>query len=1573
MKKSFLAYSLSAFFISLSSANALFLTDPDTNDFSAWNAQVTCDASDVCTFAPIDTSQAITIDSDQLSVNGTISGVSAFVFPADDGAGNDYLATGATPDTSYALFSFAATVMDSITINGDVTNTVGYGVAIWSGANIADSITVGGDITGVSVGLILQNVTAGAFDFTGTAAGSSRNISFQNVDVTNALNVGGTLSTGAIGTYFDTVTADSMDISSTITSTDSSGAGIYFNATTVTGLTEISGTLSITNQAIYAVGLTTGSLDISGSVTSTSGYGAILQDSVIGTTTISGSLVANSHQFYLNNTTVDDLIVSGSMSGTGLADAIVLYGTSSVTNAITINEGATVYGGRGIYVVSTASLDTVINNGSIQAITGYAININDAADNTLNYSGNGTMTGSYHIRMAGGTDTLNITNSDMIYPKLSEVEIVNASDSTFNLDLTEVNNPDALIDATGTTDINLTTVLFNLNHSAGDLVIEDRFTLLAVDTITMDALSIDFGVVSFDTTGYFDIYDNEGTDELQYILGVKDNLWAVGVSENLLTDARVHCGGASVCELQPMAGDTITLSSDSFIMRGNKGAQSFVMGSGDTDNPYVITGTSGSSLDALLEFDGTSTNTVSLTVDISNTFGQGLSFYNSSSITGNFVYDGDIVSEGISINVDDLIVSGTSSFTGSMQSNATIGTLDFAGFTTGTLSVDADIINTNYIGFYLNGGDITNSSTFNGTVVSEDVAIWLNDVRSGSVAVHSALTSNTDIGFNIQNFDVTNSIVVDGVINSDLTGVVMNTGDVGSVSVTSDITSVSGYGISMSSVNATDSVEIGGTINSSNFGVSFNTVTADSFILSADIVSSNHGVYLNDSSLGDLDISGTIDALYTGIYFYTGSLESFTSTADITAGNINTGISFTEVDVNGVLDFSGSITDSSSGIGLSYVSADSINVSTSINVIRNGSSFYNVNIAGDVNLSADIIATDSGMIFNGVDVAGTIINSGSIVAGASPTGDGALEQTYGMIIAESDINMIENTAVGVISGQYGIGFTKVYQYPPSGRDTSLNDQDLTIVNNGSIIGTTYAAISLDFTEEHYGEDSYDNVLTYSGFGTLHGAVVDIDMNGGNDTLNIVNATMSMPTMASVENVNISSSVIKLDLNDANKESILIDTTSAQNLSLSNVLFDVSVDVTSLDSAVGSQLVLMEVDGITANLSSLGISFDDLTISSKGNFKIIDNAGMDQLVFVWGGEPTLGADQGTVQQTDLAGVVSMSSLSNAMMVNISILNVVKDRMNSYNHAYLKNRSYEFANASNIQSDIHSVFKDMGHDNFGMWMQLFGHIDSYDGVVDNSSILSIGYDSTTYGVTFGYDSALTKTWSLGVATSYANGKIEGAADSFTTNSKSAQLNLYTSYLGDSFFIDAIAGYGFGLYEQERNTGTDIAVSDYYSSQLSGQLNIGTVFFIEHNILFTPYAKAMAFSVRQGSYEESDSVNALSVSDVEMQSLQGGGGFEIGYVFESHTSQFMPSIYFEYATEFGDVALPIQTSLVGSGNPGSSITTPDMGTEILRGGAGLSWISKRGNFVSLNYEHEIRDNYVSHGVFLKGKLLF
>ncbi|OQX93604.1 MAG: hypothetical protein B6I23_03155, partial [Rickettsiaceae bacterium 4572_127] len=617
---------------------------------------------------------------------------------------------------------------------------------------------------------------------------------------------------------------------------------------------------------------------------------------------------------------------------------------------------------------------------------------------------------------------------------------------------------------------------------------------------------------------------------------------------------------------------------------------------------------------------------------------------------------------------------------------------------------------------------------------------------------------------------------------------------------------------------------------------------------------------------------------------------------------------------------------------------------------------YGTKLEQNFSNSGIIASASEGIWIEKTRVQGDIINSGQILGGEVAYSG---EETVGLYLVDMALKgNINNQVGGEISAEYGITLSSDYKDGTAG---TYSATDLTVQNNGNIVGLNYDAIAFDITSEYTGTGgSYDNTLNYSGAGELNGALYDIDMGAGTDILNLTDVRGEWFSINGAETINASNYIIQSTyVDDATAMQAHTDATTTDfNFNNIGVLVDTAGTYTA-----GSEILVMSGAGaMTAeDISAFSIQFEGFA-GTSGDFFLDGTDLKYRLNSV--GEVGAKSDQAsTFSTTPIAGA-SAGALASSMALNRNVERVV------YQHA--KTKTKENMELASLASDaIINSQKDF--DPSGAWLQVFGETAEYDGKITNGVARSIAYESATNGVVVGYDKSLGNGLLLGSAFSYATSEVDGSADQFSTDITQYQLSIYGSFNYKRYFVDAQFGMGKSSYEQTREyVGNDVK-SDFDGDSLSFGIGAGYVFNATERMTLSPYAKVNLVQSNQDAYVENGSF--LSVAEVEMSSTQTSFGTEMNYVlFANNGTKWMPKLFVEYGQELGDEEGAINSQFIDTFANGTTGYAPELGESIIRVGTGLAILgSENGYNLSFDYKFETRERYTSHGLVLNGKLFF
>jgi len=656
---------------------------------------------------------------------------------------------------------------------------------------------------------------------------------------------------------------------------------------------------------------------------------------------------------------------------------------------------------------------------------------------------------------------------------------------------------------------------------------------------------------------------------------------------------------------------------------------------------------------------------------------------------------------------------------------------------------------------------------------------------------------------------------------------------------------------------------------------------------------------------------------------------------DVENTGLGMGLCISSLNTIGSIDINGYLIAGTTDGGATGVTAVNLN-----NILIGGN--FTVATAGRVE------SATFGIEARDMKITGDLINLGHIGGGSS--------SGSGILMSDSEVTGVINNT-GDIVGYSGIVFSS------DSLGNAYSSENVTIENSGHIEGLSGDAIA--FEHNSLGWD-IDNTLAYSGSGTLNAGTdanaVQIDMGDGTDILNLSNITAEWFSINGAETINVNNFTILA--NYVNTLTPLAEHTDITTTSFTFV--DTAFLVTTTEEYQNdSELIVMSNASAIEETDLAGLSiqftgFEDII----GNFYL---DGGNLMYYIASGVPDINDETNPITGGIVASLTPitssvMASLNSSIAVNRSAMNVISQ------HA--KAKTQERVEYAALKSDTGSRLRKESPKS-GVWAQGFGEMAEYDGKT-TGAIQSTGYDSTTYGLVFGYDRTIGKGLLVGTALSYAMSEVEGTNNNFNTDVTQYQLSLYGSYNYKKYFLDAQVGMGQASYDQSRSYSGSKAKADFDGNSMNAGLGAGYIWSATNKLNVTPYARVNYIQSTQDSYVES--ISSLRVDEVELESTQASLGSELSYIIASGSVKWLPRLFVEYAHELGDEEIAINSQFTDSLVNGTTGYAPDLGESIIRAGTGISMIGKTNNYnLSFDYKFETRDNYVSHGLVLNGKLFF
>ena len=279
---------------------------------------------------------------------------------------------------------------------------------------------------------------------------------------------------------------------------------------------------------------------------------------------------------------------------------------------------------------------------------------------------------------------------------------------------------------------------------------------------------------------------------------------------------------------------------------------------------------------------------------------------------------------------------------------------------------------------------------------------------------------------------------------------------------------------------------------------------------------------------------------------------------------------------------------------------------------------------------------------------------------------------------------------------------------------------------------------------------------------------------------------------------------------------------------------------------------------------------------------------------------------------------------------------------------------------------------------VWAQPFAVTvdqDAHDGVA--------GYDADTMGVSVGADTdALLPNTITGIALTYGHTN----ANSDNLNNTDSDIDTYqiTAYgdydLGNRAFIDGSVGYGYNDIDRTRsNVGGVAGVtanSDFHSNQLTAAASVGQTFVPmaqDKAFELTPRAGVRYTNLNTNNYTETGAGGLnLAVDTDTLQALEFSVATEAAYNINLESGRMTPALHVGYTYDaIGD---DIQTNAAFTGG-GAAFNTngADPAQSTINAGAALTYYTNVNWDVSLNYDAQVKSDYVSHAGYVKAVYKF
>jgi len=260
---------------------------------------------------------------------------------------------------------------------------------------------------------------------------------------------------------------------------------------------------------------------------------------------------------------------------------------------------------------------------------------------------------------------------------------------------------------------------------------------------------------------------------------------------------------------------------------------------------------------------------------------------------------------------------------------------------------------------------------------------------------------------------------------------------------------------------------------------------------------------------------------------------------------------------------------------------------------------------------------------------------------------------------------------------------------------------------------------------------------------------------------------------------------------------------------------------------------------------------------------------------------------------------------------------------------------------------------------LWGRAFG-VGLNQDEIDNVD----GYDTTIYGALAGYDNWLSPGLRVGVAVGYAHTNIDGkgATNQNGTDIDSYLAELYATYKGAGWYATGRTGYTWHDYETNRVLTVpidDVAHGSHDGNQYNAAIEVGAP-IRTYGAILTPVASLTYSNLDQDSYtERSEGGMALAIGDQQNDSLVSGLGLKALVPIANDTVLEGRALWLH---EFSDTAQAVGASFAAGGATFTA-AGPDVGRDSAALGLGLLASIGADSTFQLNYDANIRDDFIAH----------
>jgi len=238
-------------------------------------------------------------------------------------------------------------------------------------------------------------------------------------------------------------------------------------------------------------------------------------------------------------------------------------------------------------------------------------------------------------------------------------------------------------------------------------------------------------------------------------------------------------------------------------------------------------------------------------------------------------------------------------------------------------------------------------------------------------------------------------------------------------------------------------------------------------------------------------------------------------------------------------------------------------------------------------------------------------------------------------------------------------------------------------------------------------------------------------------------------------------------------------------------------------------------------------------------------------------------------------------------------------------------------NNINTDQTSASKETGMNagdtltDFGRWgFFVNGTIDIGESKIESAS--GSDYDSSL--LLFGTDYQVNTKFLLGGAIALTNLNSDSQDNIYTTDFDRTSLSIFGSYYSDTYYLDAILGYGDNSYDLSRKVLDDTIIADTDGKEINLAFGAGYQINIKRSSL-NLFSVINYIDADINDYQESTTgtVATAQIDSFNSTSLTSSLGTQISWSINTSIGVFSPQISLAWERQFKDTPVSITGNLV------------------------------------------------------------